>query len=314
MQVVSASRRTDIPAGYAEWFLNRVRAGFARVPNPFNPRQVTTISLRPDEVACLVFWTRDPRPLLPYLDELDERGFRSYFQVTITGLPQLLEPGVPTEAAAVGAIRELAGRLGPRRVIWRYDPLLLSDLTPPATIAATFDRLSRALEGSVVRVMVSFLRPYRQVTARLRRLEREHHLGLRGLSRELPAAERVERRELLARLAEIAVRRGLRLLTCAEADDYSPQGVPPGACIDGELIRELWGIDVPARKDPGQRPECRCIRSVDLGIYGTCRHGCRYCYAAADRTLTRGRHDPASPILFEQVGLPSGGEKNDSNG
>ena len=125
-RIVSVSRRTDIPAFYADWFMNRVRAGFACVRNPFNAKQVKTVSLAPSQVACLVFWTRDPRPLLPHLDELDGRGLRYYFHVTLTGLPRHWEPASPPSAGIVAALHALARRIGPARSLWRFDPLLLA--------------------------------------------------------------------------------------------------------------------------------------------------------------------------------------------
>ena len=127
--IVSASRRTDIPAFYAEWFMNRVRAGTCDVPNPFNPQQVARVSLQPDEVDGIVFWTRHPRPLFPHLAELDKRGYRYYFQYTLLDNPRLIDPKVPPLETSLATFRELAERVGPDRVVWRYDPIVFSNVT-----------------------------------------------------------------------------------------------------------------------------------------------------------------------------------------
>jgi hypothetical protein len=302
-KIVSVSRRTDIPAFYADWFMNRVRAGFALVRNPFNARQVSTVALTPAEVACLVFWTRDPRPLLPYLDELDARGLRYYFQVTLTGLPRAWEPAAPTATEIVPALHALARHIGPERVLWRFDPLVLAADLPVMRTAAVFAALAAELEGAVGRVTVSFLRGYRQVRGRLRALPG----GWRDWD-ALPEAEWTDTaRPLVESLAAGAAARGMELGVCAEPRDLTAWGLPPAACIDAGLIGRLFGIELPAVKDRNQRMECRCAPSIDIGAYGSCRHGCRYCYAGGDAALVRGeRHHPDQPLLLGALPDPSG--------
>lgn len=291
MKIVSASRRTDIPAFYADWFMNRIRAGFVRVPNPFNPQQIAFVSLDPHEVACIVFWTRDPRPLMPYLDELDDRGFRYFFHVTITGLPEVLEPSVPRPEAAVDALLGLSQRLGPERVIWRFDPILISNLTPPERIIENFDRLSRELAGAIEQVMISFVQPYPRALSRMKLLAPHvEPFFPQGMQ---------EKGKIMAALARIAASRRMEMTACAAAkDDLSPFGVGQGKCIDPALIERLWGIEVGRKKDAGQREGCGCAKSVDIGIYGTCSHGCLYCYASCSNALKSGRHDPLGEMLL----------------
>lgn len=291
MKIVSASRRTDIPAFYADWFMNRIRAGFVRVPNPFNARQVATVSLDPRNVACVIFWTRDPRPLLPSLDELDERGFRYLFHVTATGLPEILEPSAPTAEAAVEAVLKLSQRLGPERVIWRFDPILISNLTPPERIAENFDRFSEKLAGAVKQVMVSFVQPYPRALSRMKRLAPQ-------VEPFFPQGVQ-EKGAIMAALARVAASRRMNMTACAAAkDDLSPSGVDPGKCIDPALIKRLWGIEVGRKKDAGQREGCGCAKSIDIGVYGTCSHGCLYCYASCSNALKSGRHDPQGETLL----------------
>lgn len=298
MQIVSASRRTDIPAFYTPWLMERLRAGFVRVPNPFNPRRISTVDLRPEQVAALILWTKDPRPLLPHLEELQGRGYRTLFHVTLTGLPRTLEPQVPPADAVAAAVRQLSHRIGPGRVVWRFDPILLSPLTPQEKILTAFAELAASLQGAVGQVTVSFARPYRQVLPRLRRAAAEG-FAFPDLTQLPPDAALARIGPLAAAMAETAARRGIAVFSCAERLDLAPFGIRPGACIDSALIKEQFGLDLLPRKDPGQRPECRCLRSIDIGIYGTCGHRCLYCYARGDSLLTRGvRHDPQGTMLI----------------
>jgi hypothetical protein len=297
MHVISASRRTDIPAFYTPWLLRRLAAGYVRVPNPFNSRQISTIDLKAANVACLVFWTKDPRPLLPHLIQMEQSGYRFIFHVTLTGLPSALEPDVPPWTEIAEAVRTLSCRIGAERIVWRYDPVLISCLTPEDRLRRNFSEISQALEGQVRRVTISFARYYRQVQRRLRLHYPE--IDFLDLAR-LSAAESLARiGPLAAELSAVAASRGMEIVSCAEPLDLSPFGVSPAPCIDADHLRSLFGLSLSPRKDPGQRPECGCIRTVDIGIYGTCRHRCLYCYARSDAALVRGeRHDPCSARLI----------------
>jgi hypothetical protein len=292
--IVSASRRTDIPAFYAGWLLERLRAGSCAVQNPFNPAQRSTISLGPEDVEALVFWTKNPAPLLPHLPEIDARGFRYYFQFTLNDYPALLEPGVPPLGERMASFAALSGRIGRERVIWRYDPILISNQTGFAYHRERFGALSSALAPHTFRVVVSVAHYYRKTRRNLSRL------GPAGLVVDEGAAESPQMLDLLAGLATIARSRGLEIVSCASERDFTALGIAPGRCIDGELLERLWGLRGPWKKDPGQRPACGCAVSKDLGAVDTCLHGCTYCYATANREAALARHrahDPASPML-----------------
>ncbi|MBN1314432.1 MAG: DUF1848 domain-containing protein [Anaerolineales bacterium] len=272
--IISASRRTDIPAFYCEWFMNRIRAGFCTVPNPFNTKQISHISLLPRDVNAIVFWTRDPRPLIPYLPELDRLGHRYYFQFTLLGYPRLLEPHAPSLDAAVAAFKTLSGLVGPDRVIWRYDPILLSSITGAAYHIQAFRQIAALLKSSTRRVVISLFDPYHHAIKRLESLKTE------GL--DMTIAEQIDRQlgVLVPALVDTAADIGLEIASCADTYGLSRFGVPPGKCIDDTLIQRLFGIQVPSNKDPGQRKACHCAPSKDIGVYNTCIFGCLYCYAA----------------------------------
>jgi hypothetical protein len=297
--IISASRRTDIPAFYAEWIVRRLREGYCTVANPYNRNQVTWISLKPEDVDAIVFWTRNPRPLMRYLDELDSRGYRYYFQFTILGYPREIDAHSPPAATAVEAFRELAGRLGPSRMIWRYDPIVFTGLTPPAFHQENFRRLAESLRGHTRRVVVSIVDIYRKIEKRLKKLE--------GTPAALSPCDVAEFGPLMQRLAELAGENGMEIVSCAEEVDLRPFGILPGKCVDDRVIAEAFGIEVTGTKDPTQRKACGCVVSRDIGMYESCLFGCRYCYATKSfdqAKVNYDSHDLESPSLLGWYELP----------
>lgn len=268
--IVSASRRTDIPSFYAEWFFDRVQAGFADVHNPFNPKQVRHVKLDPESVACFIFWTRDARPMLLHLDDLEPYAY--YFHVTITGYGPPLEPSALLASEAAEMLKKLASKIGPNRVIWRYDPVMLARQYDASWHIRNFGALARAITGYVRHCVISIYDSYRHSDARLKKAG---VFLLAGKSEEGTA-----RYQSLAReLAEIAASENIPVSFCAEPELRSILQVRSFACIDAAIISELTNQSFSGRKDKNQRPACRCIESVDIGSYGTCPRGCLYCYA-----------------------------------
>jgi hypothetical protein len=266
--IVSASRRGDIPAFNSPWFMDCLRRGEAVVANPFRPKQTRVVDLRRDAVAALVFWSRDVRPLLPHLDEIDGRGYPYYFLITFTAYPRALEPATPGLEEARSFLEALAARIGRERIIWRYDPVLFSAATSLDFHRENFLKLARMLAPFAFRVIVSFFDPYRQALQRLKKI---------GIDGENAVGSADQRARLLAHFAAAAGEFNLEIQSCAEA--ALAAGVKLGKCIDEALLNELFGLDLAYRKDPSQRKLCLCQESVDIGSYGTCRHGCLYCYA-----------------------------------
>lgn len=291
--ILSVSRRTDIPACYPEWFLGRLREGFVMARNPMNPRQVSRIPLSPDTVDCIVFWTKSIAPLLPHLPEIEAMGYPYIVQHTLTGYGRDVEAALPEVEARIGAIRELAGRIGAQRVVWRYDPILLSDTYTADWHADNFAGLAEELVGCTERCVISFLDVYGKIRRRLA------DCGARP-------CDGPEMHRIAAALAEAAAPRGIRLQTCAEVIDLFHLGIAHGACIDGDMISRLLGCPLKVRRDPNQRSACGCIASVDVGEYNTCMNGCAYCYANHSPEAVqrhRAQHRLDSPLL---TGVPSG--------
>ena len=288
--IISASRRTDLPAFYSDWLCNRLQAGFAYVHNPMNPKQVSKIALTPDVVDGIVFWTKNPSPMLPKLFVLKEYAY--YFQFTLTPYGRDVETNLPNKNdALVPSFQRLSDAIGPRRVIWRYDPILISPRYTLDDHIEHFETLARRLAGYTTTCIVSFLDFYRST------LHNTKDLGITDPTDE-------EKRALLSALSSIAQSYGLTMQACAEELDFRSCNVSPARCVDAALLGELSGIPLSSRKDPNQRPECGCSESIDIGMYSTCGNGCRYCYAnhstAAVLEHLQG-HDPASPLLFGQL-------------
>ncbi|NLW79246.1 MAG: DUF1848 domain-containing protein [Ruminococcaceae bacterium] len=263
--IISASRRTDIPAHYADWLFARLQAGFVTVANPYNPAQRRVVDLSPRAADGFVFWTKNPAPLLDRLGKLD--AWPWYIHCTLTGAGPEVEPGLPDKDAVVlPAILRLAEKAGPRRVVWRYDPLVFGGHYTPAWHAERFAALANKLGGAVAGCVFSFYAPYKAADSRMKTL------GLR------PPTDN-EKRHTAALLAAEAARCGLALASCAEALDLQQPGIAAARCVDAGRLSLIAGRVIAAGKDSGQRPGCGCARSVDIGAYGSCPAGCLYCYA-----------------------------------
>jgi hypothetical protein len=288
VRIVSVSRRTDIPAFYSPWLFRRLKEGYALVRNPRNAKQTRFVSLKPEDVQCFVFWTKDARPMFARLDELEALGSAFYFLWTVTPYGPEFEPGFPRKEQIVSAFRQLSGRIGPRRTIWRYDPVIVDESFPVQKHLEAFARMCASLEGATTRCVVSFVDMYRKLRGK----------GIREVAEE-------DMRTIARAFCDLAGAHGMTVQSCCEAADLRAVGCSPGGCIDAALVEELSGKPVPEKKDAGQRSLCRCAPSVDIGAYDTCPAGCSYCYATQSAAAVRANvsyHDPASPLL---TGIPS---------
>lgn len=289
-RIVSVSRRTDIPAFYGEWFMRRIREGFVGVVNPFGGQRYR-VSLKPEDVACLVFWSKDLTPFLDHLETLERLGYRFYFNYTVTALPSVFESDVDKQAA-LSTLKRLAARYSPAHINWRFDPIILSSISDSDFYLRAFESFADELEGRVERCCFSFVAFYGKVRRNFKDLERAHGIQVNEPSEEM-------RTELANRLAEIAARRGITMYSCC--GDYLLGGkIHEAHCIDGALVERLFGPSEMPYKEKGTRPECGCTESADIGTYNTCPHGCVYCYANANKIAARQsfeHHDPDSAFL-----------------
>lgn len=260
--IISASRRTDIPAFFSDWFYDRINEGYVMVRNPFNWQQTRRVNLSRSDVDCLVFWTKNPGPMLARLDEI--KTYPYYFLFTLNGYDKLIEKSLPPRTILIDTFIRLAKRLGKQRVIWRYDPVLLTSHCDLNYHINNFTDLARKLSGYTEKCIFSFLEPYPKVRKRL------NSLGV-----QLPNDQ--EKEYIAGCLAQIARDYGIVLQSCAA--NYQEIGIAPARCIDPELICSISGKTPESKKDKYQRKSCGCVSSVDIGVYNTCQHECVYCYA-----------------------------------
>lgn len=283
--ILSVSRRTDIPAFYWEWFLNRVQAGFVDVRNPMNIHRVSRIDIRPEVVDCIVFWTKNAGNIIPHLDQL--KDYKYYFQYTINPYNKLIEENVPLKKYVVENFRLLSEIIGPNRVIWRYDPILLTDMIDVDYHLQYFEELAKRLKGHTNRCVISFVDLYKKTVSNTRELMMKEPTDM-------------EMHFLAHNLSSIAKDYGMEIVSCSESIDLDFDGVRHGCCIDRNLIEEIVGYKIDVKKDKNQRKECGCVESVDLGAYNTCLHSCKYCYANFNnmkvQTLSK-KHNPLSTLL-----------------
>lgn len=282
--IISASRRTDIPAFHSEWMMERLREGFVCVRNPFNAHQVSRVSLRQEDAEAIVFWTKDAANMLPCLDELDGMGYRYLFQYTLTPYGMDIEPGVD-KRRALESLLKLSARIGRGRVIWRYDPILLNDEWTEEKQLRVFEKMCMRLEGTSNRCVISFIDLYDSVKRSAPGISAPGEAQMRLMAREIAATAR---------------KYGMIPSACAEAIDFSGEGLEKRGCIDETDIGELLGSRIRARRDNTQREACRCVKSVDIGAYDTCRHGCIYCYARTEKKTAR-ECSVHSPLLCGRI-------------
>lgn len=292
--IISASRRTDIPALYPDWLMQRLREGYALVKNPRNPQRCSRVNLAVQAVDCIVFWTKNAAPLLPHVPRISAMGYPFYVQFTVTAYGQDVERHVPPKAQVVDTFKRLSDTLGPSRVIWRYDPVFLSRAYPLQRHMDIFGALLQELAPYTQRCIFSFIDRYRRIQHSIKDMVyADVHSNNMCL--------------LAAGFAQLAQEYTLPLQTCSEEVDLQAWGIGHGACIDKELIETLVGYKLDpkmgAKKDANQRPVCRCVEAQDLGEYDSCTHGCRYCYATTSDDLVAqsvAQHDPLSPLVSGQ--------------
>lgn len=260
------------------------------VRNPMNYRQVSEIRLAPEAIDCIVFWTKNPLPMMGRLDEL--KGYAYYFQFTLTGYGQDIERNLPDKwTVLVPAFQSLSNRIGRERVIWRYDPILFSDRYDREYHLNAFRRIAEALRGYTEKCVISFVDIYPK-----------NRKNMERLACRIPDERAI--REFAKVLNEIAGRNGIAVASCAEKIDLDDCGIVHNSCVDRELIERITGRRLNVSRDRNQRAECGCVASVDIGVYNTCRNGCAYCYANHSMKSVESnimKYDPASPLLCGRV-------------
>lgn len=274
-KIISASRRTDIPAFYTGWLLKRLYAGFVYVKNPYSGK-MQRVSLKPEEVHSIVLWSKDFSPLLKRVEEVEKAVKNLFFHFTITGVPRGLEPGSPPWREAIKDLSYISRRYSPYHVVWRFDPIVITDKTPFEAYEEAFARMSDTMRGRVTEVYISFVEAYGKV---------KRNFGLFCKER-LMEIDEARKKGFAERLSVIAGRNGMRLYACCNGFLLSGK-IQKGRCVDGERLSRLFDdSDVSVEPAP-TREGCGCTRAVDIGSYDTCPNGCLYCYATADSSKAK---------------------------
>ena len=320
--IISASRSTDIPAFYAKWFFNRLAKGYCAWYNPFN-QQKMYISF--ERCRVIVFWTKNPAPIIPYLPELDKRGIHYYFQVTLNDyVKEGFEPNIPSVEERVETFKQLSCLIRKEKVIWRFDPLIITPNIGPRELLTRIWHVGNQLKGYTDKLVFSFVdvKAYRKVQ---NNLVKETMLFTKEdvENAEANHAQRIEIVEGLKKIREAWHKEGwdVEMATCAEDIDLEAYGIEHNRCIDGELMKRLFADDkelvyylhtlkwpekdmfgeippIPNKtknvKDTGQRKICGCMVSKDIGMYNTCRHFCVYCYANTSKEVVLRNKDKHS--------------------
>ena len=294
--ILSVSRRTDIPAFYSDWFLKRLEKGYLLVKNPFNSKQISKISLSPSLVDCIVFWTKNPLPLIDRLKEIDRLKYNYYFQFTLTSYDTNIEKNVPPKKEIIKCFQILSKKIGKEKVLWRYDPILLTQKYNIEYHVKWFEYIAKKLEGYTNKCIISFIEMYKKCERNLK-------------SAKIIKLENSDKIQIASKLSNIAKKFNIAMESCAQDILLENYGVKAGKCIDDKLISKICNCTVSAKKDKSQRHECGCVVSIDAGAYNTCQHNCKYCYANHTEKLALknfNTHNSNSPLLIGQL---TGNEK-----
>lgn len=283
--IINAGGRTDIVHYYSKWLLKRFEEGYVLSRNPLFPNKVTRYELTPETVDCVVFCSKDYRPILPDLHKITDR-FNTYFHYTITAYGKDIEPGVQTVERSAETLKRLAKIVGKHRIAWRYDPVLLTEKYTIEYHLGTFDYLARTLTPYVDRCIFSFVEMYKKLAVNMP---------------EIILLTDSDKQRLAKGLGEIARHYGLYLQTCATEGDFSAYGIHGSGCMTLDIIGRANGINFKLLRHKGNRRHCGCVETRDIGAYDSCTSGCKYCYANKSPAKARKMqhyHNPDSPLLL----------------
>lgn len=288
--IISASRRTDIPAFYSDWFFNRIKERYVLVPNPYNSKMISRISLDPAVVDCIVFWSKNPAPMLEKLDKLKDYNY--YFQFTLNPYGPDIENHLPAISKRIDTFKRLSDRIGKEKVIWRYDPVLTNETYTPGFHKEKFAEIAYELKEHTEKCMLGFIDHYQHIRTAVGRFNIQPLL-------------KANIEEMAVSFKKTVDTCSIQLDTCTVKVDLTHLGIPGGLCIDNQLVERIAGYPISVRKDKNQRDICRCAESIDIGTYESCLNGCIYCYAIKGNYNTvkynLNKHDKDSPMLVGEL-------------
>ncbi len=286
--IINTGGRTDTVQYYTEWLLKRFREGYVLSRNPLFTNKITRYELTPDKVDCVVFCSKNYKPILSGLHEVTDR-FNTYFHYTITAYGKDIEPGVPCIEESMETLIELSKLVGKERVAWRYDPVLLTNDYTVSRHFETFERMAKMLAPYVDRCIFSFVEMYKKLQLNMPEI--------------IPMSEQ-DMDILAGGLGTIAHKYGIHIQTCGTNGDFTKYGIYSSGCMTLDILGNANGIEFKKLKHKGSRQGCHCIESRDIGAYDTCLNGCKYCYANKNpyKAFENFKyHNPDSPLLLGNV-------------
>ena len=285
--ILNVSGRTDIVAFYTPWFMNRYKEGYLDVRNPFNSKLVSRINF--SNVDLILFCTKNPLPIIDRIKEIDKPII---FHVTLTPYKKDIEPYVIDKRLVIEGIKRLSGILGSDNVVVRYDPIFLSDSYTLMYHIRAFDKMCKLLKGYVKKVVISFLDDYKNVRYNMR------YLRLRAFTEE-------DYKQIGLNFSRSALENGMSVQTCFEERNLVNYGFTRGECLSLSLAEKITGKKPKKWKARGKKG-CNCSEMVDVGVYNTCKHFCKYCYANYDEKMVNDntlRHDVNSSLLIGRIDI-----------
>ena len=285
--ILNTGLRTDIPGFFSEWFYNRIDEGFVYVRNPYAKNQIYSYRLDPELIDCIIFTTKNPRPMFRNLEKIDK--FNQYWHITITPYGKEIEPNVPPVDEVIDSFKFLSERLGKEKVTLRYDPIFISEKYSIEKHIESFDYILDSLSDYTTEAIISFIDLYEKT------------------KRNFPNAKEVtqdERLRIGEEFAKIGEKYNIKVKTCAEGTELERFGIDSSGCMTKEVIEKAINKNLDIPKQKARNGECYCLLNNDIGEYNSCNHGCLYCYANSNKRLVKRNlklHDPKSPILIGEI-------------
>ena len=285
--ILNTGLRTDIPGFFSEWFYNRIDEGFVYVRNPYAKNQIFSYQLTPELIDCIIFCTKNPKPMFKDLDKISK--FNQYWHITITPYEKEIEPNVPPVDEAIESFRYLSSRLGKEKVSLRYDPIFINEKYSLEKHIESFEDIVSSLSDYTTEAIISFIDLYEKT------------------KRNFPDVKEVNHEERLIlgeEFAEIGKRYNIKVKTCAEGKELERFGIDSSGCMTKEVIEIAINRNLDIPKQKARNGECYCLLNNDIGEYNSCSHGCLYCYANSNKKLVMRKfkqHNPKSPILIGEI-------------
>ena len=283
--IINTGGRTDTVQYYTEWLLHRFSEGYVLSRNPLFPNKVTRYELTPDKVDCVVFCSKNYKPILPRLHEITD-NFNTYFHYTISAYGKDIEPGVPSIEDSMQTLIELSKLVGKQRIAWRYDPVLITEKYTISYHMEIFEKMAKTLAPYIDRCIFSFVEMYKKLEKNMP---------------EIILLSEEDKNALANGFGAIANKYCISIQTCGTNGDFTRYGIHASGCMTLDILGESNGILFKDLKHKGVRQGCHCIETRDIGAYDTCLNGCKYCYANTNPQKAQENyrlHDPASPLLL----------------